>query len=99
MHKFKFKDQDKKDGQLRSWQLSLSWVKLHEIKSLEAITNIIKRIWSQLKIVNPKLKILKDASFNLNKENVSDTSFARLTFVLIILVDRVDNFKWMNAEL
>jgi hypothetical protein len=43
MHKFKFKDQDEKDGQLRSWQLSLSWVKLHEIKSLEAIIDVIKR--------------------------------------------------------
>jgi hypothetical protein len=37
MHKFITKDQNKKDGQLRGWQLSLTRVKLQEIKSLEAI--------------------------------------------------------------
>ena len=33
----------KKNDQLKSWQLSLAWVKLNEIKSLEVIINVIKR--------------------------------------------------------
>jgi hypothetical protein len=43
MHKFRIKDHNEKDGQLRCWQLSLTGVKLHEIKSLEVIMDGIKR--------------------------------------------------------
>lgn len=39
MHKFRTKNQNKKDSQLRGWQMSLTGVKLQEIKSLEAIKN------------------------------------------------------------
>jgi hypothetical protein len=53
----------------------------------------------QLKFANPKLKTLNDASFRFNKEKVSDTSFGRLASILIVLVDRVGNFKRMNVEL
>jgi len=45
IHKFKIKDHNEKDGQLRCWQLSLTGVKLHEIKSLEVIMDGIKRNW------------------------------------------------------
>jgi hypothetical protein len=46
MHKFRTKNQNKKGGQLRGWQMSFTEVKLQEIKSLEAIKNtsaIIRR--------------------------------------------------------
>jgi hypothetical protein len=43
MHKFRTNDQNEKDGQLKGWQLSLSVVKLQEIKSLKAIKGAIKR--------------------------------------------------------
>jgi hypothetical protein len=35
----------------------------------------IERIEAQLKFVNPKSKILNDASFRLKEEKVSDMSF------------------------
>jgi len=82
--------------------LSLTRVKLHKIKSLEAIIYAIKKIgrtWTQSKFVNLKLKTLNNASFGLNEENVSDTLFVRPTSILIVLVDRVDNFKRINMKL
>jgi hypothetical protein len=75
---------------------------LHKIKSLEAIIYAIKKIertWTQSKFVNLKLKTLNNASFGLNEENVSDTLFVRPTSILIVLVDRVDNFKRINMKL
>ena len=59
----------------------------------------IKRIWTQFKFINPKLKTLNDASFKLNEEYMSDTSFSKLIFILKVLVDRVGNFKKINMEL
>jgi hypothetical protein len=41
MHKFRTKDQNEKNSQLRCWKLSLVAVKLYEIKSL-AIMGAIK---------------------------------------------------------
>jgi hypothetical protein len=41
----------------------------------------IGNIRAQLKFVNPKSKTLKDTSFRLKEEKVSDTSFDRLTFI------------------
>jgi hypothetical protein len=41
MHKFRTKDQNEKNSQLRCWKLSLVGVKLYEIKSL-AIMGAIK---------------------------------------------------------
>jgi hypothetical protein len=38
-------------------------------------------------------------SFRLNEDNVSDMFFDRLVSILIVLVDRVDNFKQMNVKL
>jgi len=52
-----------------------------------------------LKFVNPKLKTINDASFRVNKENMSDMSFRKLAFFLTFLVDRVGNFKQINIEL
>jgi hypothetical protein len=43
LHKSGMKDQIKKCTELYDWQLSLTGVKLLEIKSLEAITSVIKR--------------------------------------------------------
>ena len=65
------------------------WVQLKEIE----------RTCTQLKFVNPKLKTINNTSFKLNEENVSDTSFDRVTSVLIVLADRVGNFKQINTEL
>jgi hypothetical protein len=45
MHKSKTKDQDENDAKLWGIWLSLVEVKLHEIKSLGAITGAIKRNW------------------------------------------------------
>jgi len=53
----------------------------------------------RLKFANLKLKTLNDTSFRFNKKKVSDTSFGRLTFDFIVLVDRIGNFKRMNVEL
>jgi hypothetical protein len=53
----------------------------------------------RLKFANLKLKTLNDTSFRFNKKKVSDTSFGRLTSDLIVLVDRISNFKRMNVEL
>ena len=59
----------------------------------------IEKTWTRLKFINPKLKTLNNASFKLNKEYVSDTSFSKLTSILIVLTDRVGIFKRMNVQL
>jgi hypothetical protein len=59
----------------------------------------IEKTWTRLKFINPKLKTLNNASFKLNKEYVSDTSFSKLTSILTVLTDRVDIFKRMNVQL
>jgi len=59
----------------------------------------IEKTWTRLKFINPKLKTLNNASFKLNKEYVSDTSFSKLTSILIVLTDRVGIFKKMNVQL
>jgi hypothetical protein len=53
----------------------------------------IKRIGTQSKFVNPKLKTINNALFKLKEENVSDTSFGRPISILIVLANRVGNFK------
>jgi hypothetical protein len=60
MHKFRTNDQNKKGGQLREWQLSLTGVKLQEIKSLEAIVFVPQLEEQALNwnLLNPKLKTL-----------------------------------------
>jgi hypothetical protein len=60
MHKFRTNDQNKKDGQLRGWQLSLAGVKLQEIKSLEAIVFVpqLEEQWLNWNLLNLKLKSL-----------------------------------------
>ena len=63
------------------------------------ILQAIGRARMRLKFANLKLKTLNDTSFRFNKKKMSDTSFGRLTFDLIVLVDRIDNFKRMNVEL
>ena len=59
----------------------------------------IEKTWTRLKFINPKLKTLNNASFKLNKEYVSDTSFSKLTSILTVLTDRVSIFKRMNVQL
>jgi hypothetical protein len=59
----------------------------------------IKRIWTQSKFINLKLKTLNIASFRLNEKNVSDTLFVRPTSVLTVFADQVDNFKRINMKL
>jgi hypothetical protein len=63
------------------------------------ILQAIGRARMRLKFANLKLKTLNDTSFRFNKKKVSDTSFGRLTFDFIVLVDRIGNFKRMNVEL
>jgi len=59
----------------------------------------IEKTWTRLKFINFKLKTLNGASFKLNKKYMSDTSFSKLTSILTVLTDRIDNFKRMNVEL
>jgi len=52
--------------------------------------NVIKKIERtgiQSKFFIPKLKILNNVSFRLNKENVSDMFFDRIASILTILVN------------
>ena len=47
----------------------------------------IEIIGTQSKNFNPKLKTPNDASFRLDEENMSDTSFDGLVSILTVLVD------------
>ena len=89
MYKLRTNNQNEKDGHLRGSQLSFVEVKLNEIKKNWKNKNLNKICESQIK--NPKWR-------RLNEENTSNT-FNRLIFILIVLIDWVGNFKWMNEEL
>ena len=43
LYKSKTKDQNKKDAEIQDWYWSLARVKLHKIKSLRSIRDVIKR--------------------------------------------------------
>ena len=68
--------------------MSLTRVKLHKIKSFEAIIGAIKRNWKNM----DSIKIYQSPI-------MSDTLFVRPTSVLTVLADRVYNFKQNNTEL
>jgi hypothetical protein len=102
MYKFITKDQNERKINLEAdnwvWH---EWhcLKLNFWRQLWVQLKEIERTCTQLKFVNPKLKTINNTSFKLNEENVSDTSFDRVTSVLTVLADRVGNFKQINTEL